>query len=45
MVYIKTYVFNHLYQQYLVLLTMVSRNNRSENAASEENKSATPTAG
>ena len=26
MVYIKTYVFNHFYYQYLVLLTMVRRN-------------------
>ena len=26
MVYIQTYIFNHLYQQYLVLLTMVPRN-------------------
>ena len=26
MVYIKTYIFNHFYKQYLVLLTMVPRN-------------------
>ena len=26
MVYIKTYIFDHFYQQYLVILTMVSRN-------------------
>ena len=26
MVYIKTYIFNHVYRQYLVLLTMVPRN-------------------
>ena len=26
MVYIKTYMFNHFYQQYLVLLTMAPRN-------------------
>ena len=26
MVYIKNYIFNHFYQQYLVLLTMVPRN-------------------
>ena len=26
MVYIKTYIFNHFYEQYLVLLTMVPRN-------------------
>ena len=26
MVYIKTYIFNHFYQQYLVLLTIVPRN-------------------
>ena len=26
MVYIKTYIFNHFHQQYLVLLTMVPRN-------------------
>ena len=28
MVNIKTYIFNHFYQQYLVLLTMVPRNRR-----------------
>ena len=26
MVYIKTYIFNHFYEQHLVLLTMVPRN-------------------
>ena len=26
MVYIKTYIFNHFYEQYLVLFTMVPRN-------------------
>ena len=29
MVYIKTYIFNHFYYQYLVLLTMVPRNSSS----------------
>ena len=28
MVYMKTYIFNDFYQQYLVLLTMVPRNSR-----------------
>ena len=28
MVYIKNYIFNHFYQQYLVLLTMVPRNRK-----------------
>ena len=27
MVYIKTYIFNHFYEQYLVLFNMVPRNN------------------
>ena len=27
MVYMKTYIFNHIYQQYLVLIIMVPRNN------------------
>ena len=29
MVYLKTYIFNHFYGQYLVLLTMVPRNNNT----------------
>ena len=29
MVYIKTHIFNHFYQQYLVLLTMAPRNRSS----------------
>ena len=41
MVYIKTYLFNHFYQQYLVLLTTVPRNStNSKRIETKQKKSA-----
>ena len=34
MVYIKSYIFNYFYKQYLVLLTMVSRNSNTVSVSS-----------
>ena len=42
MVYIKTYIFDHFYKQYLVIVTMAPRNSHSVLDAGDEYQSRRP---
>ena len=42
MVYMKTYIFNHFYEQYLVLLTMVPRNSATTETSTTTPHATTP---